>query len=241
MMTSCLASLMVLLVLGVGLRQSQCQQTDQNQEVSDSNMSWIPSDQIPCDDDYDCDVDYNVCVSGVCRCDVNYRLVDNHCVRFSCQNDSECQTYDENAVCEDMFNKSSCVCKSQYEFDNDQRLCRIADNHFKWLLALVSVPLALVLMSCWFVYRTKTRARPRDRCHNGIQCGTQCSPQSPETTRIIITDWQSLQSYPDLELFMASRKWQSFEFNTGLDVNNSKRITSVGIDSRERQIGLGLT
>ena len=238
-MTCYLYQLLVLLVLVLSLRQCSSQQ------IPDSNITWIPSDQISCDDDYDCDFD-NICVSGVCRCDINYRLVGDHCLPFNCRNDSECQSYDTNAICEHMYNKSSCVCKSHYKFKKEQRLCRIRDNQMRWLLFLTAVPLALVFMSCWFVY--KTMRRPKDKspeCPDVSQSGSQCGINSPQTTHIIITDLQSLQSlqsYNNLEeLFMASPKWQRFNSNTLPDVENNKRITDIGIDSRERQTGLGLT
>ena len=158
-----------------------------------------------CNGDYDCKLQHEFCVNHNCRCDNNYRLEGDECVYFKCYNDSECQEYDPNLVCDSM----SCLCDVDYQYDRETRLCRSVDNKMLWLLVLIVLPLALVVLFCFYCYRmAKSREPVVDENNlNEIQAEPQ-TPQSPQLTpKIIIT----AQSYNDLENFvMTSPKLQRF-------------------------------
>ena len=185
-----------------------------------SEDNWTVDDEKLCKDDYDCQIDYNICISGVCRCDINYRLEEGKCQHFKCENNTQCQTYDQNRICE----SETCICADHYELNHDKRMCQIKDNQMVWLLVLAFLPLVLVLMSCWYCYKTaKSKNIPDD---------IPTEPPTPQTPQIIITDFQSLQSYPNLEEFFMSSKSQRFmSSNSSLNSNNNKEITQNRTDS----------
>lgn len=75
-----------------------------------------------CSNDYDCIlIEGRFCISGICRCDVNYRVdIENYiCEHFQCKNNTECQVYDDNRVCE----SSRCVCRQGYEVNHEKNMC----------------------------------------------------------------------------------------------------------------------
>ena len=192
----------------------------------EEHLTGFPTVDQSCEDDYDC-FKFYICISGVCKCAPDYKLKRGQCEPFNCANDVECQTYDPNRVCagnEHKHNSSSCVCRNNYEYNHDQRLCQIKDNQLIWLLVLAFLPLLLILMSCWYCYTTA-------RSKNNYEDTTQTEPTTPQTPNIIITDLQSLQSYPNLnEFFMNSPKLQRFKFRDSFNNNNNKEITNNGTD-----------
>ena len=199
---------------------------------------------IICGDDYDCeDLDYYICISGVCRCGIDYRLEADHCHHFICLNDLECQTYDPNRVCagsDHKRNSSSCVCRPQYEYSDDKRLCQIQDNHMTWFVVLAFLPLLLILMSCWYCYKTA-------KSKHNFEVDLPSEPPTPQTPNIIITDMHSLQSYSNLsEFFMSTPKMPRFQFNSSGNLNlncdnNKENPESNGVDVIISDQRVGLT
>jgi hypothetical protein len=80
-----------------------------------------------CDDDYDCiKIDSSFCINKLCRCVNNYKVINNECQYFQCKNDSECQVFDKNIICD---LTSGCICQHSYQVNHEEMMCKPLNNN----------------------------------------------------------------------------------------------------------------
>jgi hypothetical protein len=92
-------------------------------------------------------------------------------------------------------------------------------------MALAVLPLAFVLMSCWYCCRI--RKTNNNEVINEIQITTEPqTPQTPQSPKILITDLASLQSFPNLnQFFMATPKLE--RPNAGSQNENDYKVVTI--------------
>jgi hypothetical protein len=106
-----------------------------------------------CKSSSDCE-EKQVCVEKKCFCEPNYRndTLTQKCVKSKCYSDSDCQTYDKNAICKnDLCN---CDENNDYYLDSSTQVCKYKKIiHFSVVWVYVMFPIAcFAIFSIIFSY-----------------------------------------------------------------------------------------
>jgi hypothetical protein len=136
-----------------------------NSTTSLSETNVTPINSIICDTNNDCyeDNDKNrVCVDNICQCfpDFKWDQTSNTCTYSTCFNYNDCQTYDNNRICD---RNGFCICKKGYAEDANSKVCDTSMISQLWFCIQVSVsifvPLSCLFLAAVMYYREKKRKR----------------------------------------------------------------------------------